>query len=126
MIFSTFFEHKILLFVQKAYKILGIFQNFPIFRECLMLVLEDEKRFFSNSKRFVIFRPSSLRRYAVLWGFCNSFAMFRRDKHRDISQNPFAQQALPWWTRNICECSLFFCGDPPTFFLFYSMYIGPN
>ena len=56
-----------------------------------MLVLEDEKRFFSKSKRFVAFRRSTLSRYAVLWVSCSSAIMFRYDEHRDISENPFAQ-----------------------------------
>ena len=88
------FEQNFLIFGQKAYKIPGSFENSWFFRECLKLVLEDQEIFFSNSKRFVMFRRSTLRRYAVLCGSSNSFAMFRRDKHRDIPENPFAQPQL--------------------------------
>ena len=54
----------------------------PFFTILNVIVLEAEKMFFINSKRFVIIRQHTLRRYALLWGYCNAWVHFWRDEHQ--------------------------------------------
>ena len=63
---NSSFEHFSIVFLNIMNSNDGFFEIFRNSGGQSMLVLRAEKRFLSNSKRFVTFGPCTLRRYAVL------------------------------------------------------------